>query len=160
MLLLLSAVSPLRAEAPAPPRAERLGKAREALDASRFDEAIEGARAVMVQARDDRTKAGAMALLADAFRKKGDWAQAAKACAELKGHLDKGTAEYIRCEATLEVLKASLQGVYPPLAASGQPAPDPPAAGAKPATLADDTVLAKALALGGQARARKLAERT
>ena len=130
----------------------RLGEAKTALAAGNFDAAVAAARLVAHDARDNDVRADALKLVADALRKKGDWAPATKAYAELKAHLDKTTDPYILAEGTADVLQASTDGVYAGLT--------PPAAGDdKKPTLADDAVLTQALEALGEARAEKLKAR-
>ena len=152
-ILLIAAVASAAVAAAAPeqgPQA-RVQAIRADLDAGKFQEAAAAAKAFIGGTRDEQAKTDAMLVLATALRKQGEWRPAAKAHADLKDRYEKGSAAYVRNEATAEVLQASPKGVYPPLA-SGTSA----AGGAGAGTLADDKVLEEALVRVGEARAEKL----
>jgi len=127
----------------------KLAEAKAALAAGNFDAAVAAARPVARDARDNDVKNGAMRLVANALRKKGDWVPAAKSYAELKARFEKTSDACIIAEGTAAVLQMSPEGVYPGLtpSASGDD---------KKPTLADDAYLAQALAKLGETRTEKL----
>jgi len=133
--------------------ARKVAEMEAALTAGEFDKAIEQANAYLKSARDEGGKTEAVRILAEALRKKGDWKQAAAAYQRLRERFEKNSDDWVRYDAIAEVLRASPTGVYQP---AGAPAPkaDPPASTA--ATLADDNVLAEALARQAGSRAGKL----
>ena len=133
---------------PATAQQERLEEIRSLLAGGRCVEAIEAARPFAASVKDKSVKAEATGLLATALRRNGDWALAAKAYKDLAGLVEKGSEAQIRAEATAEILAASPGGVYPPLKKEGVEE--------EPRTLAHDGVVTDALALVGEARAKKL----
>jgi hypothetical protein len=133
---------------PAAAQQERLEEIRSLLAGGRCVEAIEAARPFAASVKEKDVKAEATGLLATALRRNGDWAQAAKAYKDLAGLVEKGSEAQIRAEATAEVLAASPGGVYPPLKKEGVEE--------EPRTLEHDGVVTDALALVGEARAKKL----
>jgi hypothetical protein len=133
---------------------DRLAVIQAHVDAGKYSDAAAAAQTFLGAVRDDNARTAAMRLLASALRKQGDWQAAAKAYAELRDRFDKGSDDYVRSDATVEVLRASPKGVY--LAAAGNPSA---AEVASMPTLADDGVLKDALAAVGRARADKLRAR-
>ncbi|MBE3070458.1 MAG: hypothetical protein IMZ66_09520 [Planctomycetes bacterium] len=123
-----------------------------------YDGAIKAAKATAAATRDKETKAEAMRIIADAYRKKCDWRQAAVSYVGLRECCEKGSDDYIRADAAADVLKASPKGVY----AVGASGTNPPQGGdatqvaEKPRTLDDDEVLAEALARLASFRATRL----
>jgi hypothetical protein len=141
--ILIAAGSSFAAE----PFAEaRLATIRAAYAAGKYDEAVTGARSLMTGTKDDSAKIEAMRILADSLRKQGEWRLAAKAYSDLKDRFEKGSADHVRCEATVEVLQTSPKGVYAATAAKS----------GSTAALSDDGALAEALVHVGDARAEKL----
>jgi len=130
----------------------KVGQIQVLLDAQKFDEAISEAGSFLRNAREDAPKIQATRIVAEAQRKKGAWSLAQGAYLQLRDRYRRGTDDYVRWDAVADILRASPTGVYQPLAASGS---DAAAAG----TLADDTVLAKALAALAETRAERLRAR-
>jgi hypothetical protein len=133
---------------PAAAQQERLEEIRTMIAEGKYAEAVEAARPFAASVKDKGVKAEATGLLATALRRNGDWALAAKAYKDLAGLVEKGSEAQIRAEATAEVLAASPGGVYPPLKKEG--------VAEEPRTLGHDDVVTDALALVGEARAKKL----
>jgi len=138
---------------PAEAQQQRLAEIQALVDGGKYAEAVEAARPFAAGVRDAGTKTEAMRLLAEALRKNGDWALAAKAHADLAGRYEAGTDQAVRAQATGEVLTKSPQGVYPGLK---RPIAEGAGGELKPRTLAEDDVLAEALAALGEARAAAL----
>ena len=116
--------------------------------AGKYDEAIEAAKTFVRKAKDNGAKAQATRLVADALRKKQDWKRAQGAYVKLRDCYDKGSDEYIRFDAMVDVLRAAPTGVYVPLAQASAAGTQTDAA---QKNLADDAVMAEALSqLGGK----------
>ena len=130
---------------PAEAQRQRLAEIQSLMDEGKYAEAVEAARPFAASVYDKDVKTEAMRLLAEALRKNGDWGLAAKAYGDLAGRYEKGSEAAVRAQATAEVLAKSPQGVYAGL--------KKPAAAEGPRTLAEDEVLAEALAAVGEARA-------
>lgn len=147
------------AEADAPDAdASRLPEIQAQMLAGDYDAAIKAAKAAAAATQEKETKAEAMRVIADAYRKKCDWRQAAASYQGLRDCYDKGSDDYIKAEAVADVLKASPKGVYG-TAASGTNPPqggDAIQAAGKPRTLDDDQALAEALARLASFRATRL----
>jgi hypothetical protein len=120
------------------------------LAAGKTDEALEGARILARSARDEGTKIEAARLVADALRKKSEWKQARLSYTQARDRCEKGSDNYIKYDALVEMLAVSPAGVYPPLTAK-------PAGGdAAGKTLADDEYLGAALARLAETRIEKI----
>ena len=110
--------------------------------AGKYDDAIEAAGTFIRKSKDSGAKADATRLVADALRKKQDWKRALAAYMKLRDCYDKGSDEYVRFNAMVDILRAAPAGVYAPLAqASAAGAPTD----AVQKNLADDAVMAEAL---------------
>lgn len=138
---------------PAEAQQQRLAEIQALLDGGQCAEAVEAARPFAASVRDKDTKTEAMRLLAEALRKNGDWALAAKAYQDLAGRQEKGAEAQVRAQGTAEILLKSPQGVY---AGLKKPIAEGEGGELKPRTLAEDAVLAEALAATGEARAAAL----
>lgn len=134
------------AQAPSPEEQETVARIEAAVDAGRYDEAIDLAKASVRTIKNEGLKTRVTHLVAQAQRKKKDWSRALAAYLALRDRFDKGSDEYIRYDAVAGILRASKDGVYYPLAEAN--------GGDTSKTLDDDAVLAEALAV----MARKQAE--
>ena len=145
--------------APAPPaignieEGQKVAEIQAVLAAGEFDKAIEAANTLLKTARDDGAKTEAIRILAEAYRKKGDWRQAATAYQRLRERFDKSTDDWAKYDGIAEILRASPTGVYQQ---PGTPAKAPVAGGP---TLADDNVLAEALTRLAAARGARMKAR-
>jgi hypothetical protein len=119
---------------------QKVAEIQAVLAAGEFDKAIEASNTFLKTARDKGAKMEAIRILAEAYRKKGDWRQAAAAYPRLREQFEKGSDDYVRYDGIADIMKNSPTGVYLP---PGSPAVKAPTAGGQ--TLADDTVLAEAL---------------
>lgn len=119
---------------------QKVAEIQAILAAGEFDKAIEAANTFLKTARDEIAKTEAIRVLAEAYRKKGDWRQAAATYPRLRERFEKGSDDYSKYDGIADILKNSPAGVYQ---AVGSPAAKAPAAGGQ--TLADDNVLAEAL---------------
>jgi hypothetical protein len=136
--------------------------------------------------KDDVALTKAQKVLAEALRKKGEWRLAASAYGKLRERYEKASDDYIRNDAIADLLRATPNGIYPPTTgtapaatatasaaggtptstatatsatastASGTAAADPPPG----KTLADDAVLAEALAKVGALKTIKIKQTT
>jgi len=134
----------------------------------KYDEAIEAAKGLVRNAKEEATRTDAARVVAESLRKKGEWRTAAAAYMKLRDRYEKGSDNFVKNEAISEILTASPAGLYPPLeAAAAKSAPSGDAASAstsaatatpaKPAAnLADDDYLARAIACLAAARIEKL----
>jgi len=118
---------------------QKIAEMQAVFTAGEFDKAIEAANTFLKTARDEASKTEAFRIIAEAYRKKGDWRQAAPAYQRLRERYEKSSADWMRCDAIAEIMRNSVNGVYQP---AGAPAAKAPAAGQ---TLADDAVLAEAV---------------
>jgi len=119
---------------------QKVAEIQAVLAAGEFDKAIEAANTLLKTARDEGAKTEAIRILAEAYRKKGDWRQAATAYQRLSERFAKDSDDTTRYAGIADILRSSPAGVYLP---PGSPAAKAPTAGGQ--TLADDTVLAEAL---------------
>jgi len=118
---------------------------REAVEAAKYDEAIDLAKDFVRNAKTESLKTEATHLVAQAQRKKKNWDLAQAAYMSLRGRHEKGSEPYIRTSAIIEILRASRDGLYFPLvAANGGTAEDPGPAASK--TLDKDEVVEEAMA--------------
>jgi len=116
-----------------------------AVDAGRYDEAIDLAKNFVRNAKSEDLKTQATGLVARAQRKKKNWDLAQATYLGLRSRYDKGSDEYIRVGAIVDILRASRDGLYFPLVvANGGTAEAPGAAASK--ILDDDEVLKEAMA--------------
>jgi tetratricopeptide (TPR) repeat protein len=120
--------------------AQKVAEIQAILAVGECDKAIEAANAFLKTARDEGAKTETFRVLAEAYRKKGDWRQAAAAYQRLRDRLDKNSGEYAKYDGIAEILRGSPAGIYQPPGT----APAKPAAGGAQ-TLADDAVLGEAL---------------
>lgn len=143
---------------PSAAETSRLAEIQAQLLAGSYDDAIKAAKAVAATTRDKATKGEAMRIIADAYRKKCDWRQAAVSYQSLRECYDKGSDDYVRADAAAEVLRASPKGVYAVGASGTIPPPggDAPEAAEKPRTLDNDEVLTEAMARLASFRATRL----
>jgi len=136
----------IRPSAPAAPvianieEGQKVAEIQAVLAAGECDKAIEAANTFMKTARDEGARTETLRVLAEAYRKKGDWRQAPPAYQRLRERFDKNSDEYARYDAIAEILRYAPAGVYQPVGAAPV---KPPAGGAQ--TLTDDAVLAEAL---------------
>ncbi|MCX5656418.1 MAG: hypothetical protein NTY65_17415 [Planctomycetota bacterium] len=149
----------IKPSAPAPPaignieEGQKVAEIQAVLAAGEFDKAIEAANTLLKTARDDGAKTEAIRILAEAYRKKGDWRQAAAAYQRLRERFEKGTDDWAKYDGIAEILRSSPAGVYQP---PGTPVKAPVAGGP---TLADDNVLNEALTRLATARGARLKAR-
>jgi tetratricopeptide (TPR) repeat protein len=150
VLMILAAAAPtggvtvLPSAPPAPAignieEGQKVAEIQAVLAVGEFDKAIEAANTFLKTARDDSVKTEATRIVAEAYRKKGEWRQAAVAYQRLRERFDKSTDDWAKYDGIAEILRSSPTGVYQP---PGTPAKAPAAGGP---TLADDNVLAEAL---------------
>jgi len=118
---------------------QKVAEMQAVFTAGEFDKAIEAGNTFLKAAHDEASKTEAFRIIAEAYRKKGDWRQAAPAYQRLRERYEKSSADWMRCDAVAEIMRNSVNGVYQP---AGAPAAKAPAAGQ---TLADDAVLAEAV---------------
>jgi tetratricopeptide (TPR) repeat protein len=122
---------------------QKVAEIQAVLAAGEFDKAIEAANVFLRTARDETSKTEALRTLAEAYRKKGDWRQAAPAYQRLRDRFEKGSENWMKYDGIAEILRASPAGVYQPAGVTPAKAPAAPAAGGQ--TLSDDAALAEAL---------------
>jgi hypothetical protein len=131
-----------------PPPTEDQQKAAEIatmLQAGNADQALEAAKAFLAKTRDEKAKTEAMRVVAECYRKKGDWKQAMPAYLKLRERYEKASDEYVRYDAIAEILRSSPGGVYQPPGATTTAAAADVTAPAVGKTVSDDEVLAQAL---------------
>jgi len=133
---------------------QKVAEIQAVLAAGEFDKAVEAANTYLKTARDDTSKTEAFRIIAEAYRKKGDWRQATSAYQRLRERFDKTSADWTKYDAVADILRSSVNGVYQP---PGAPSAKAPAAGGQ--TLADDSVLADALAKLAGMRSQRLKSR-
>jgi hypothetical protein len=102
--------------------------------------------------KDEKALYEVSKVLADCYRKKGEWAKAATQFMVVRSHCEKGSEDYVRADGMADILRASPSGIYTP---PGTAAPVA-AAGTSPKTLADDETFIDALARYGSIRATKI----
>jgi len=141
-------ITPSAPAAPATPATPAIGNIQEGqkiaeiqaiFAAGEFDKAIEAVNTFLKTARDDGAKTEAIRILADAYRKKGDWRQAATAYQRLRERFPKDSDDAMKYDGVADIMRNSPGGVYTP---PGSPPAKAPAPGQ---TLSDDAVLADAL---------------
>jgi hypothetical protein len=118
----------------------------------KFDEAAEGAARLLTTVRDEAARTTATKILAEAFRKKGEWARASAAYLKLRDRYDKASDEWYRYDVAAEVLKSSVKGVY---GTGVTPAVTGTAATASK-TISDDETYAAAIVSMADARLKAL----
>ncbi|MCX5683027.1 MAG: hypothetical protein NT049_05005 [Planctomycetota bacterium] len=119
---------------------QKVAEIQAVLATGEFDKAIEAANTFLKTARDEVAKTEAIRVLAEAYRKKGDWRLAAATYPRLRERYDKNSDDYFKYDGIADILKNSPAGVYQ---AAGAAAGKAPAGTGQ--TLADDAVLAEAL---------------
>jgi hypothetical protein len=127
------------------PNTEELSKAAEIQEmykAGRYDQAVEAGNKFLATAKDDLARTQASQAVAESLRKKGDWLHAPAAYQRLRGCCEKGSSDWARYDAIVEILQRSKGGVY---LAPDTPTPVPGSPEAA-RVLSDDAVLAEALA--------------
>jgi tetratricopeptide (TPR) repeat protein len=122
---------------------QRVAEIQAAFAAGDYDKAADAAENYLRMAKDQGTKTEATKVLAESTRKKGDWRAAPAAYDRLRDQFPKNSDNWVRYDAISEVLKGSPMGVYRP---TGSVSPKAGADGAALATVADDKVLAEAVA--------------
>lgn len=136
--------APPPATPPAPPPAtpsaeqQRVAEIEAELKAGNFDKALDLAKVFLLSTHDERAKTDALRIVAEAYRKKGDWRQAPNAYPKVRDRFEKNSDDYVKWDAVAEVLRGAPTGVYQPGGVGPAKAPDGK-------TLADDAVLAEAL---------------
>jgi hypothetical protein len=132
--------------------AARLAAIRRKLKAGDVDAAMAPAKSLYEQAPNPQVKTDALELLAEALRKKGRYRLAIGAYNKLRAEYEEGSEEYIRCNAVVEVLKASREGVYHPMLQGSKVA----AGGDAKPRLSDDETLDKAIKHFAETRAEEI----
>ena len=135
-----------------PDDAKRAAELESLLGDNKLDEAADGATKLLASTRDDAAKTTAAKVLAEALRKKSDWPRAGAAYLKLRDRYAKTSDEWYLYDATAEILRTSVKGVYTGGAAPAvtSTANDPPK------TLADDAALKVALTRLADARLKAL----
>jgi tetratricopeptide (TPR) repeat protein len=136
--------------------ARRVAEIQALLTAGDFAKAIDAANTFLKTAKDENAKTDAVRIIADSYRKKGDWRMATGAYQRLRDRYPKGADDWIRSDAIAEVLRASPTGVYTAGAAG---AAKGAASGGAATALSDDGALAEALARLAGFRGAKLKAR-
>ena len=136
---------------PAGPSPEEQKTARDieaAFTSGDYDKAIGLAKDFVRNAESESLKTKAARLVAKSQRKKKEWVLAQGAYFSLRDRYEKGSDQYIRAGAVAEILRASPEGVYHPLATANG------GEGAK--TLDDDALLEEAMACLARNRAKRV----
>lgn len=132
--------------------AARLAAIRTKLKAGEVDAAMAAAKSLYQDASNPQVKTDALRLLAEALRKKGRYRLAIGAYNKLRAEYEEGSEEYIRCNAVVEVLKASREGVYHPMLQGSKVA----AGGDAKPRLSDDETLDRAIKHFAETRAEEI----
>lgn len=139
----------------APALSEDMGKAaaiEAKLKAGEIDAALAEATSLYKTTSDPIAKSEALRILAEGVRKKGKWKMALAAYTKVRNQFAKDTPEYTRWDACVEILRASPEGMYAPLARKL-------GAEAQGKTLADDRLMDEALVVLAEQKTAKLALR-
>jgi hypothetical protein len=121
--------------------------------ATNVDKALEDAKNYLRDGTDEDAKTDALAIVADALRKKSDWRGAVTAYQKVRDRYEKGSDSYLKYDAIMGVVRASPTGVYQAGAAAKA------AGGEETKTLADEAALEAALEKYVQGKVDRLTPR-
>ena len=125
--------------------AQQLADIGAELMAGKYEKAATQAKAFLAEAKDKEAIVEARRILAECFRKQGDWRAASGAYTALSRACPATSEDRLRYEAIGDVLKATRDGVYGPAVATGEKR-----------KLSDDKALDAALAMWAQLKCKIL----